>query len=313
MIIPRPFDPNELIQRVAVFSGRSETGGPTPGDAPLEGGGLDDDLLDQALGLDRIDVTSSEVMDKTMRVKRQAGKTSEKMVGLDHDVSGDDDTGETGRVESLMIRDESSDIRHDPTDPPKQEKPVTGTSKLEIMSDQYGLSDPGSFRELKNESQTHDYDWFVNSMREDVQSPGGTPPADTPDQGLDIADPSSHVDPVTPGPKMVQAPGAAPEPKARTSGVDKFIDEFKHEIENLRDSEPEGAGVQTQTVPAEGHDKELAWEDKLERITPEHMAVFRREFVSVLAEKIAEKIVSKIDPEKLLQLIKQEIINQSRK
>ena len=322
VVIPRPFDPRDLIQRVQVFSGQSEPKPKTEGDHPLGDATLDDDLLDAALGLDRIDVTESEVLDKTGHIVRKAAAKAEKATDMAQYDSDDDEESRSGKVESLMIRDEHSEIAQKHSVEAKKKPVSPGTSKLEIMDDQYGLSDPGAFK-MENENQDHDYDWFVQSMREENLGGGEAPsppqpkPAAQDSSGeLTFTDPSAHVDPITPGPGTQKKTGkTSPTPPmpgtSHTAGVDKFIDEFKKEIEKIRSTEPENVAVETRTQTAQGDG--LAWEDKVERLSPEHVELFKRELITVLAEKIAEQISAKIDSEKLLQLIKTEIIAHLRK
>ena len=323
VVIPRPFDPRDLIQRVQVFSGQSEAKPKDDAGHPLGDATLDDELLDAALGLDRIDVTESEVLDKTGHIVTKAAQKANKAAGAANYDSDDDEESRSGKVESLMIRDEHSEIAQKHSVEAKKKAPSPGTSKLDIMDDQYGLSDPGAFK-MENENQDHDYDWFIQSMREEniagAEPDGSTPAKPSPQEtsdNLTFTDPSSHIDPVTPGPGSQKKAGkTSPTPPmpgtSHTAGVDKFIDEFKKEIEKIRSDEPENVAVETRTHGDQAG-AELAWEDKVERLTPEHMELFKRELVVLLAEKIAEQISAKIDSEKLLQLIKTEIIAQLRK
>jgi len=304
-IIPRPFDPNQLVQRVSVFADKAEQA-TANGNAQGENG-LDDELLDAALGLDEIDVTSSEVINKSVRARQSASDSGE--VGK----TGDKDTGGT-KVESLMIQDEDSEIKHQ-ADQAKKKK-AQASSKLEIMDDQYGLSDPSAF-ETDQESQAHDYDWFVNSMRAE-NDPAHTPASKHDDiDELTFTETSAHVDPVTPGPSHGTSTGRSSGPMSpsarQTAGVDKFIDEFKKEIEKIRADDQEVAVEDEGGTQVAVDEQDLVWEEKVEKIKPEHMEIFTREFVSRLAEKLAEQIAAKIDGDKLLQMIKNEIVGRSSK
>jgi DNA-binding response OmpR family regulator len=65
VIIPRPFDPKEFIDRVRLFVG----GGIEPAKdgkvqvaEPFAIGNIDDEFLDAALGIDSLDVEASEIM-----------------------------------------------------------------------------------------------------------------------------------------------------------------------------------------------------------------------------------------------------------
>ncbi|MFZ5980130.1 MAG: hypothetical protein ACOYVF_05810 [Candidatus Zixiibacteriota bacterium] len=91
------------------------------------------------------------------------------------------------------------------------------------------------------------------------------------------------------------------------SGVEKFIDEFKKEVEKIHSHEPETMVVDEE-LALNSPSPDLVWEEKLEKVSPEQVNLFTRELTLALAERIAEKITAKIDPVKLTQLIKNEII-----
>jgi len=174
VIIPRPFDPQDLIQRVRIFSGQSVPDEKKTASNPLGEGSLDDELLDAALGIDtkdNIQVTDSEVLGQTTQIRighKKPKKASDKLIGFDHYEDENDDENHT-HIESLMIEEENSEIKKKPAKPIPP--PNSGTSKLEIMNDQYGLVDPDAFKD-ENVDKDHDYDWFINSMREDNENPG---------------------------------------------------------------------------------------------------------------------------------------------
>jgi hypothetical protein len=52
----------------------------------------------------------------------------------------------------------------------------------------------------------------------------------------------------------------------------------------------------------------MNWEDTVEKLTPDKVALFTRQLAYDLAEKLAIRIAAKIDPDKLLNLIKAEVI-----
>ena len=318
VIIPRPFDPKDFIQRVMVFSGQVRDTR-RPKTSPLDAATIEDEFLDSALGIDHLDVTDSEVMDRTQMTGRSKAKgVVEKMVGMDHYVEHDETLSESQRVESLMIRDE--DTRTGPAKPAPGPARKSGTGKIEILNDQFGISDPASVQAEQADSD-HDYDWFVDSMRneaapEKAAAPKkGQPSADSHDLALESN--SVSVDPVTPPPKTAAAKAAAPAKeesaagmvKKNTAGVEKFIDEFREEMERIRsDVEPEMVAVKPD-APSKpsGDDTARTWEERLENITPEHVALFSKQLAAELGKSLAEKLIEKIDSEKLIRLIAAEL------
>jgi hypothetical protein len=297
-VVQRPIDPGEFLRKVAAVTQQvaARAGGKGTG-GPLEESDVDDDFLDAALGLDNITVTESEVMDKT-KVERKPG-----------------DTTDSGRVESLMISEDQTDIAHKAKT--KKEPSEGASGGLELEADQYGMLNQPTGDEA-GEPGDHDYDWFINALSEETKGekkPAATPAATPPsgDEKLTFDDPSEAVEPVAPGRAKTGKKSAKQARGKGTPGVEKFIDEFKREIERIRSNEPETVEIQEQGKAKAQQDDGMAWEEKLEKLTPDEAALFTRELAVELADKIAAMIVAKIDPAKLLQLIKNEVIVHARK
>lgn len=302
VIVSRPFDPKDFLAKVNHFVGQVPAGKAVSANA-LDSSAVDDDFLDAALGLDNIDVTDSEDMDKTF-----AGKTGrvelkkEQIIGLDATVDADRPLTDSSKIESLVINENESQVRQRKQMP--SSPPPGGTGKLEILNDQYGLTDPGQL-EKDSGNKAHDYDWFVNAVRED--NIGKTPPAGMMDSGkLTIDEPSAAVEPIAPSSIGKTSAAKPTQPKADT-GVEQFIDEFKKEIEQLRSDEADDLLV-PQSKVAEIAAETMTWDEKVEDITPEHARLFAREIAREVGRKVAGIIVAKIDSDKLLRLIKDEVV-----
>ena len=308
VIIPRPFDPRDFLHRVSLFvSGQEQQGAASGAVSETE---IDDDFLDAALGLDRsvdhIDVTDSEVMDKTVVGSRKTGQNREKLIGMESTGSIEiTDTAVEPAVESMII-DEDSDRARQRTQVHKK-PPTDGTGKLEILSDQYGLvENEAGFHQ--QEDGVHDYNWFIDSMQQDVNKPAHQPgqqPAQQPGDSakLHITENSAAVDPVTPGP-------STPFKAKESAAVEHFIDEFKREMEQLQATDDSGLMSKEAVASEAASDRpaeDLGWEDKLEHIGPAQVDLFTREFAHELAEKVAQMIAQKIDPDKLLHLFRTEL------
>jgi CheY-like chemotaxis protein len=298
VVIPRPFDPRDFISRVSVMIGKREkvsaSGG--SGDNALA---VSDTALDEALGLDDLKITDSEDMDKSSTsIHIPNGPTADKLTGLES-AKMEDDLSESSKVESIMIGDEDSKIIRESER--KKAVPPEGSAKLEILSDQYGLSDQAALGGQDDEGGVHDYDWFIEAIRNDAEGhPGGAGPAEGSSGKLSIEDPSVVVEPVTPANGRT---GSSEGP-----GVEKFIDEFKKEMEQIREADGEELVEPAAPSAAPPAGDRMNWEDKVERLTPEQIEPFTREFARQLGERVAEKIVSKIDSEKLLKMIKSELL-----
>lgn len=303
VIVPRPFDPKDLLRRVSVFLG-SQASAPPPAAVPQGLSAVDDDFLDAALGLDQLDVTDSEEMDKTVIGRQKGSRTAkEKLIGLDtaHEL-GESSTGIP--IDSLVLGEDDSVIKHAPVSRTLPRPNATG--KIDILSDQFGMTETPAAD--SDEGGVHDYDWFVDAVKQDNDPNAAKPAPESNDSGrLHISDPSEAIDPITPGPV---SPSSG---SSKTVGVEKFIDEFKKEMEVLRETDTDGPVVPeviTQAVEEAG--ASMAWEEKLEQLGSSQVDIFAREFARELGRKVAEIIVAKIDPEKLLRLIKAEIVEKYR-
>ncbi|UCD64142.1 MAG: hypothetical protein JSW34_01530 [Candidatus Zixiibacteriota bacterium] len=307
--LTRPFEPADLIDTVNGVIAKPVESQPAAADNPLGEAALEDDFLDAALGLDHIHVTDSEVMDRT-----QAGTASAKSESH-AEASGSDDlrpqgeaTTDSRKVESLIIREDDTDIRPHGSRGGR-DKSMSSSGKIEILDDQFGLSDDDGLP-VDDEDSAHDYQWFINEMQKDVNFPPTPPatssPADEPaSSDLSFSEPSSMVDPVTPPPKASSAPPAG---KSGEPAAGQFINEFRREMEKMRSDEPDSVAIDEQKIASEADGRELSWQDTLEKMTPEEINLFTRQFVAELADRIARLIAAKIDDEKLLSLLKKEII-----
>ena len=317
VIIPRPFDPADFISRVKTFSGAGDSRPSRQG--PLASMNVDDEFLDAALGIDRINVTESEVMDRTSTgIKIPTGQQTEHLQAYHQDNHESRTFGESQKVESLIINADQTDIVRKTgkvTVPPPSS---SGTSKLEIMKDQYGMSDPGALK-VQHQETSHDYDWFVNSIRDEAVAPASIPGKEKKtfgeSQSLKISEPHTLLDPVTPGPfSPIESRSVSeqPLPPAHAVGVEKFIDEFKREIERLRSTEPDSIFVDDTKSGEAGSGQKLSWEETIEKVTPQQVELFSKQLAKEIADKIAEKLVARIDPNKLLQLIKNEVLDRNK-
>jgi len=305
VIIPRPFDPKDLLDQVSVFIGSRSAVTSSPAGTPSFSE-VDDDFLNAALGLDDIKVTESEVMDQTVAGRRpQGAQSDEKLIGLEGG-SNPNDTGRTSvNVESLVLDEASGRAVHQV--PGRKAPSMEGTGKLDILTDQYGLAAPEAG--ARDENTNHDYNWFVDAIRKD-NDPAVTGAPRLHDSGKLTIDPNSEgVDPITHGPK---AP-VSPRRSSNSPGVEKFIDEFKKEMEQIRDTDSDRLIPDVKTIGPDLPKDKLGWEENLEQLGPSEMEMFTRVFAQELGRRVAEIIAAKIDPDKLMRLIKAEIVERRNK
>jgi CheY-like chemotaxis protein len=320
VILPRPFEPDNFIERVRLFVGEGDA---APKETisenkPITDDAVDDDFIDSALGLDKIEVEESEEVAKTEITGKIPVQKKEKKKDLfeiarpldnDDNISDDD----SGRVESLMIRETDSGKLQ--TDSPKPED-ATASSKIELANDQYGLTNPeeieppGPKESEKAEPRgSHDYDWFIKEMQKESstgskeQNIQKTGPGD---KNLEMRPNSDGMETVrTDGqqkePDFQPGMGAASdEPEISAGGVEKFISEFKKEIQQMETSaEKEPSASVTSGDNKPGIDKTDLDPAELRRIAGY--------MVEMLAEKLAKKMVERIDKEDIYLILKNDL------
>ena len=308
--LTRPLDPKELILKVSVLGGSAHA--KPAGDAlnPMDESLLEDDSLDAALGLDQLDVTDSEVLGNSLPSKKKGAVGIEKMIGMEQDNDRDaEDDSQGNKIESTRFEEDESEVRsHDK----KSSKNLPKSENLEILSegDQFGLGNDALF-ERDSEAGHHDYEWFIKEMKKD-NTPGAKPIQQKPASNeTKPSKTSTHSE--TPAPPNKKSDSG--KLKGESGGVDKFIEDFKKEVEKFTDS-PHSAPAKP-AKPASAPKTQTPANPKpnggLENVTIDQVEVFTRQFVHILAEKVAEKIATKIDPQKLLSLIKNEIVSKNQK
>lgn len=307
-LIPRPFDPRMFLNRVMVFTGtrvgaaQPASGSETAGDFPNESHGEARGTNDS----DQIHVTDSSVMDNTTKIRRRKAQDGDS-----------DDMTDTGRVESIIIEDDQTDIRRPGTQKIKQVDESSQTGGLDILDDhdQYNLHETDQFADGIDDDREHDYHWFINEMQKEVDKIDGPPgkgSADQPAEDLSFTDPADSLEPFKMPPETKPRSREQRKPAQESpgsGGVEKFIDEFKKEIEKFEGGEPQNVTVREEDSPPADTD----WEESIESLTPQRVELFTRQLAADLAASLAEKIVAKIDSDKLLEMLRAEILVRARK
>jgi len=297
-----PLDPNDLLSKINNMADDSKKQ-KEQADNPLSES-LEDELLDKALGLDEIDVTDSEVMNQSGTAKKKKKKVVEKMIGIDQ---VEDDTNISSQIGSISLETESGKIK-------KSGKPAPSkTGKLDIVSghDQFGLGDEALLDNV-NENADHDYDWFVNEMKNEVINPKSAqkPKADAQSANLKVTKPADQIERVSVPNNKSSESGKASGGK-KPGGVEKFIEDFKKEVENFGDESSKNV-IDTKSKPAAKSKPAVVSSEPLANVTIDQVEVFTRQFVSDLADRVAARIANKIDAQKLMSLLKNEIVSNAR-
>lgn len=297
VILPRPFEPNDFIERVRLFAGGGNQKPATSGAAPRDHftmDTIDDAFLDAALGIEKISVESSEEFDKTFMTGKL--KTGAKSDGGDafniaqQPIDEQEKKGGTQKVETLMIREDNGTVK----EPKKGQEKLSGTSQIEIASDQYGLithEAPAKPDVLK--PNVHDYDWFIKEMQKDAANitftPDGPKVTSTPSEKI--------MEPIPPTVAEVEHPATniSEEMPAVAAGVEKFIEKFKEEVKQL-ESQAEAGSADRGETPALPESADLG-----------EVRHFSNYVAELLAERLAKEIASKLDAETIFKLVKSDL------
>ncbi len=306
VIVRRPFDTNELLEKIKIFAGQdtskanSESNSPTP----MVTMDLDDEFLDAALGLDQIDVTDSEVMNKTGNIPKV--KTSSSKITS---VGEFDDLDDSSKVESIIIDEDQTDIRRPATKITKS-APMNASGKLDILQDQYGMSEKAQ-KSLEPDDSAHDYNWFVNEMQSDSKPNSGSDlTANKESNDLGAVKMEETLQPLTA--KHIND-STSKNSKTPDEGVEKFIDDFKNEMNKIH------SDTKTETITINDDNNQSGTSSRTnhaqlnEQKLTDSVELFTRQFTAALAEKLAKVIVDKIDSERLFKIIKNEVLTELKK
>lgn len=324
-IIQKPFTPADFLSSISAFSGGGDTQSGTG--APFDGADFEDDIIDAALGLDKLDINDSEVIGNDTGVFRlhNKKKSTESMIGYEVENSDDDSSITNKNIDQINVpADTQQPQQPPPPQPPQQNqqspaqqppqatedeaeflgndtkklkgdpKDLTESSKIEIITDQYGISIPEE--ELQPESEeddVHDYNWFINELKGEAEGK----------KKLEQPQASAPVKPQQPAPKPQQKPAAG----SKTDNVDDFISEFKKEMEKISDDFEPSLGVTNIPVSPGDDDPDLQWKESIADVPDDEIKTFSRELVSAIASGVAKRIMAELDEGRLYQIIKEVI------
>jgi hypothetical protein len=205
---------------------------------------------------------------------------------------------------------------------------LSESSKLEISTDQYGLitSESTGEEQLVDDTEAHDYEWFLNELRKETDEGKGAdisddtgnelPPSIPPEHQVSLDSPPARS---TTGPAEREQPpvikeapdGKDASPTSHEEAIDKFISEFKKEVDKIT-GEDEAEKIDVTTVAADETpspsggkpEGDLEWVEGLEKLPPDRMREISQEIVGAVAQRVAQQIVARVDPDVVYHLIK---------
>ncbi len=340
-IVNKPFTPREFLDAVAAFTG-GQVQPAAVQETPFSGSDVEDDLIDQALGLDKLEVDQTDVIGNDTGVFRVLNKkvTKESMLGYEYKAPADDTiTEKSKKIDQINVPTDKQQQGPPVTQPPQEgqkavqeteflghdsqkhrERPadqMSASSKIEIVTDQYGIAsppDPGGHANEGDAGGNHDYDWFVKEMQKEAAS-GESAPADS--GSLAISPTSEGREPVSPPPESdiplhpaLSKPDRQDEIRTHGQAVDKFISEFKKEMDKItEDASPDFPDIPITNVAAEGAmepkaKSQLDWEEAVENISSSDIRRISKDLVDAVAARVTEQILARIDREMVYRVIR---------
>jgi len=340
VVINKPFTPQEFLDTVTVFSGVQKSPSVNTDQTPFAGGDLEEDLIDAALGLDKLEVDDAEVFGDDTGIFRIANKkpAKENMIGYEYKARSADDTDISTRKKKIdeinVPADKAPAAQAKPAQDDQEKKndgkdflghdstklksrpadTMSASSKIEIVTDQYGMISTPEIDEVlssgKKSDGDHDYNWFVNEMQKETAEVNKEIKSAADSGPLAIDQTSNMLEPKAPAPKSpppTPAPAPPAEQKQESHGeaVDKFISEFKKEMEKINDQPVSGVSVTNiEAQGLEGMDgRNLKWEEALEHISPADIRVLAKEIINAVASTVAQSIVARLDEEKIYSIL----------
>ncbi|MEZ5358681.1 MAG: hypothetical protein R3F48_07580 [Candidatus Zixiibacteriota bacterium] len=322
-IIQKPFTPADFLSSISAFTGGGDVRSGGMGGTPFDGADFEDDIIDAALGLDKLDINDSEVIGNDTGVFRIQNKknSKESMIGYEFDGAKDETSKSHRNLDQINV---PADQHHQRQQAPKQQPPapqpkrpqpqveepaeflgndtkkvkghapdLTESSKIEIITDQYGISVPeADLQPEAAEDDVHDYNWFINELKNEAEGK------------------KAAAQQAAPAPQP-HKPAPAPQQKPASSGgmdnVDDFISEFKKEMEKISDDLDPSLGVTNIAPPSDGANVDLEWKESVADVPDGDIKTFSKDLVNTIASSVARKIIASLDEDKLYRIIKEVI------
>jgi DNA-binding response OmpR family regulator len=331
-VIAKPFTPREFMERVTVFGG-GQPNGPAALTVPVKPHNMEDDIIDAALGLDKIEVSEAEVIGNDTAAFRVMNRkvTTEAMIGYEYKASTEDSAITKKKIDEISVPADPARAPAPPTAtaPPSEEpkaaeflgadtsklknRPAEGmsaSSRIEIVPDQYGMISPADLAEQIQQTgdkpSSHDYDWFVKEMRNLGGPKDAKRPADS--GSLKITPTADALHPAVPPPSSSAPAPEAAKPPTHAEAVDKFISEFRREVEKISGESPAPAQAAVTPAPAAPQARtevNAGVAAALEKISPSEIRMLAQELTGAVAEKIAQRLTAHLDPQMVYQILRE--------
>ncbi len=350
VIINKPFTPRDFLSAISTFAGTRDQAAP---DIPFEGGELDDDIIDAALGIDKIEVNGSEVIGNDTDISRikKRKESTESLVGFESNSENTDSSIITKQVEKINVApDDNSpkEVKKKESHPQKEiasessadnkaeflgsdsasvksrsPQPLSESSKIEIVTDQFGITVPEG--EIEPDSNSHDYNWFVNELKREAEGKPAVKPSGDPNNdgsSIQFSTPAEFLNPKVQAQPVDPPKSKIPEIKASPSTgkakvdtndnqeVEKFISEFKEEMKKISsENEPQIPVENISEQPLENKEsaKTINWDENLDDLSEPQLKNLSKDLINSIANAVAIKIVDSLDEDTIYNLLKDSI------
>ena len=317
LVVRCPFAPEVIQRKVRELTGEQmaavsdQDPAPAGGEEFFGGPSVKEDFLDQALGLDQLEVNESETMDAGDTTQVGPRKVSESLVGYEADVTNISSTQhtitDTDQISMATPKKSHSDSQEGA--PPQKEVELATDHGQDSTPPQTGQPAPNAQAPSQTQER-HDYNWFISEMQ--GQQGGGAPPRGEgdPPRGEDVS--SSPVS---------QSP--ADQTADRQSPIRQNTEEFAKMVKSDISAENKTGSKTSKTKKASrsaqsaqparpamqaAEEGVFDWHDAPpESLEGSVAEVFSRHMAEAVAKEVAEKLLKQLNSDKFTRLVESEI------
>lgn len=315
LVLRYPFPPEVIQNRVRELLGEQPAAAPDEtqqipagGDATLFGGSdVGEEFLDQALGLDQLEVNESETMNTGDTTNPGQKTVSESLVGYEADVTSISSTQHTvtgtGEISIELAKKASSDSQKG-APPQKEVELVTdhGQTPPPPTPPPTPAKQPPISAEAPETDQQHDYNWFISEMQGDPQKSAGAPV-------LPAAQPAAAQPPKKKSPKKQSAEEFTKMVKKDISGATAATGRTKVPVKaGAKTKTRQPVRKATQPVQQIVDEGVFDWHDNPDESAQGSVAaVFSGQMAEAVAKEVADRLLKQLNSDKFTKLVESEI------
>lgn len=313
LVVRCPFAPEVIQRKVRELTGE-QTAAVSAQDPAQAGGeeffggpGVKEDFLDQALGLDQLEVNESETMDAGDTTQVGPRKVSESLVGYEADVTNISSTQHTitdaGQISMEAPKKSNSDSQEGA--PPQKEVELATDHGQDSTPPRTGQPAPNAPAPSQAQER-HDYNWFISEMQ--GQQGGGAPPRGEGDSLSPVSQSPADQTADRQSPVRQNAEEFARMVKMDISAENKTGSKTSKTKKASRPARPVQSDQPALPARQAAEEGVFDWHDA-PTDGPEGSVgeVFSRHMAEAVAKEVAEKLFKQLNSDKFTRLVESEI------